>query len=126
MTICYYCHQEGHVVYDCPDVKPCNVCNKKGHSSYKCRDAPKMSPKVSPKIEPEEPNYFAYLDEPDEPNYFAYMDVPQVPEYLEETNYFAYMDVPETTFPHEDPRNYVKARNKNGYGLIWWREMEGA
>ena len=138
MPICYYCHQEGHVVYECPDVKPCQNCHKKGHSSYKCREGTKVH-KVAPKVpEVEQVNFFAHPDEPMvlnfdyleldiEPNFFAYLE-PDIA-YLEpdiEPNFFAYLDEPNFLEPNFGPRNYVKARNKNGYGLIWWREMEDA
>ena len=52
MPTCYYCHKDGHVVYQCPNVPPCTNCGKKGHRVTQCADSPKPAPKIASKPAP--------------------------------------------------------------------------
>tara|TARA_B100002019_G_C21218142_1_gene573120 strand:- start:657 stop:1022 length:366 start_codon:yes stop_codon:yes gene_type:complete len=70
MPTCYYCREEGHTVYECPNCPPCDKCGKKGHRTEKCKTDTyvhkvhaKLCKPVVKKVVQENPkNVFAMLE----------------------------------------------------------------
>tara|TARA_B100001063_G_scaffold193017_1_gene184345 strand:- start:1543 stop:1884 length:342 start_codon:yes stop_codon:yes gene_type:complete len=105
MPTCYYCREEGHTVYECPNCPPCDKCGKKGHRTEKCKTDTyvhkvhaKMCKPVVKKVVQEKPK-----------NVFAMLDIEQ--EELEK---------PEQEVEEQE----VEELKKNSPYFDWWEEMK--
>lgn len=103
MPTCYYCREEGHTVYECPNCPPCDKCGKKGHRTEKCKTDTyvhkvhaKLCKPVVKKVVQEKPK-----------NVFAMLDIEQ-----------------EVEEPEQEVEEQLEELKKTISYFDWWEEMK--